>query len=69
MERITVTRNKEGEITVDFNGFPGETCYQEAQKFIEACEKMGVKVNVKNVYPKEDEKVQERQDHRIKEQH
>lgn len=68
MRGFTILINeKTGEITIDFWGYQDGACREAAQRLIENWESKGVKVNVKNVWPKEDSSVQERQDQRVRE--
>lgn len=51
--KITVNIDDKGEVTTDFDGFTGKTCYGEAQKLAEELEELGVNVDTKDIQPKQ----------------
>lgn len=68
MKKIIIAMDKNGNILFDFDGFPGQTCYDELQKLIENLKKLGVEVEIQQTKPKEDAGVQEAQGQRVEEQ-
>ncbi len=62
-----IINEKTGEITIDFWGYQGGACHKAAQRLIKNWESKGVKINVKDVQPKEDTSVRERQSQLVRE--
>ena len=47
-KKITVViSNKTGKIVVDFEGFPGDDCFTEAQKLKEKLAELGIEIDSK----------------------
>lgn len=44
MKKITVMVTEDGDISVDMDGFHGESCAEELKRLIAALDKQGVKV-------------------------
>lgn len=68
MNKVIITLDNKGNLTFDFDGFSGSSCFEKLQELIQYLKELGVDVEVKNVQPKQDDKVQERQNHLVKEQ-
>lgn len=67
MKQITIVKDKKGNITVDFDGFAGSTCFEEAQKLIKRLKELGVNIEDLTYFPKEDSKVQESEKQMVRE--
>jgi len=58
-KKITIVINKKGDIVFDFDGFSGKTCLRDAEQLLARLKELGVKTEVKEIQPKEDNRVQE----------
>lgn len=68
MKRILIGIDNEGNITTDFTGFAGPTCFEEAQKLASHLKELGVDIDVQNLQPRQDSKVRNSQNHLVGEE-
>lgn len=57
---ITVDIEKDGRMTTELDGFPGDSCYGEASKLREVLATFGLNVEVTHTTPKEREELEPR---------
>lgn len=54
MKGIEVIINKDGSITVRFQGFQGQTCFDEAQRLYQKLKMLGLDVKIERIVPTQD---------------
>lgn len=51
-KKVTVIVQKDGKMAMSFDGFPGNSCYDEARKIQAHLKSLGVEVDCESLIPK-----------------
>ena len=48
MKEIKIIIDKNGKITIDFDGFRGDACFKEREKIVELLKKYGLEIDIEH---------------------
>lgn len=66
-KKVKIAIDEELNLGMDFDGYSGPLCFEEAEKIKEILKGLGVEVDVKEIRPKTESKVRQTQNHWVKE--